>query len=274
MEKYGENRAPYVGFLNVEYCNNVLIEGGTFYNHKFYYKMSPDNRPILLGSYELNFTFANRIKCKNCVMPNFYEDDMATMVFKGSKGSNYCKNMELDGCRFSSFDAHKDACNVTIRNSEVEHINCIGAGHILIENTVVHLSALHHIINLRDDYGSIWRGDLHLKDVTVIFPESVKTVGILGGYWFNHNFGFKTEMPHRIVCENVRTSFGRPLHVYNTAIDRVGDVSGEVLPDGTPNKNPYEPVHEVIIRSNKYNTEFKINDSPLFEKTKLIFEDK
>ena len=55
-------------------------------------------------------------------------------------GSNFCKNLVLDKCSFSRFDAHQGVANATIRNSTIGYvgINAIGFGTFLVEDSTVY----------------------------------------------------------------------------------------------------------------------------------------
>ena len=271
MTKLGETRAPYDGFITSSNVNNLTIENCVFHSHKAYYRDDPGGKN-LLGSYEFCFFASNNVLVKNTYQPNMYEEDGVTIVFKGEMGSNYCRNLVFDGCHLSSFDSHKGSGNIKIINSEIEHINCIGAGHVHIENTVVHLDALPQIMTLRGDYGCIWMGDAYFKDVTLVSAKENQEMTLMGGYgaWNNWDFGYKTCMPHTITLCDVRTSNGLPLYIYRRYIEKFGDVNAPVLPDGTKNLNPYEPVKRVIIESNKYNTPIVVNDTPLFKDVEII----
>ncbi len=271
MIKEGETRAPYHGFISASFVNNLKIENGIMRAHTHYYRQDPGGKN-LLGSYEISFYASNNITLKNCYQPNMYEDDDVTILFKGEMGSNYCRNFLVDGCHLSSFDSHKASGNITIINSEIEHINCIGCGHVHIENTIIQMGPKPEIMTLRGDYGCIWRGTAYIKDVTLSSPRENQDFALMSGYgsWENWDFGYETCMPHTITLCDVRTSGGRPLYIFNRYIEKYGDVSQPTLADGTPNKNPYQPVKRVIIESNKYNVPIIINDTPLFKDVEII----
>lgn len=271
MIKEGDTRAPYAGFITVSYANNILIENCIFHAHNHFYRQDPGGKN-LLGSYEINFTSVNNITCRNCFQPNMFEPDGATIHFKGEMGSNYCRNLTFDGCHMSSFDSHRGSGNITIINSEVEHINCIGSGKVHIENSILHKDAKSEIMTLRGDYGCRWEGEAYIKDVTLVSANPNTEFALMGGYgeWHNYDFGYETCMPHTVVVNNLRTTDGRPVYLYLRYIENYGDVSKPVLDDGTKNLNPYKPTETVIIESNKYGTEFVVNDTPLFANTKII----
>lgn len=271
MRKYGETRAPYNGFIVAEFVNNFTLENAVVHSHIPYYRQDPGGRN-LLGSYEFCFFASNNVVVKNVYQPNMYNEDGVTIIFKGEMGSNYCRNLLFDGCHLSSFDSHKGSGNITIINSEIEHINCIGSGHVHIENTIVHMDAMPQVMTLRGDYGCIWMGDAYFKDVTLVSARPDQEMTLMGGYgaWENWDFGYKTCMPHTIVIKDIRTSNGLPVYIYRRYIEKFGDVNAPTLPDGTVNLNPYEPVKKIIIESNKYNTPIIVNDTPLFKDVEII----
>ena len=271
MIKLGPTRSPYNGFIAAHFCHNLTLENGVVRAHKHYFRQDPGG-PNLLGSYEMSMYACNKVTMKNIYQPNMYEDDDVTILFKGEMGSNYCRNFLLDGCRLSSFDSHKASGNITILNSEIEHINCIGIGHVHIENTIIQMGPKPEIMTLRGDYGCFWRGTAYIKDVTLSSPKENQDFALMAGYgeWNNWDFGYEACMPHTITISDVRTAGGRPLYIFNRYIEKYGDVSQPTLPDGTKNLNPYKPTETVIIESNKYNVEIIVNDTPLFKDTKVI----
>ena len=268
MIKEGATRSPYRGTICARFCNNLTLENGVIRSHTAYYRSDK----ALLGSYELAIYNCNNVTMKNLYNTRMYEEDDVTVKFRGGMGTDYCRNFYLDGCHLSSFDSHKAAGNITIVNSELEHINCIGYGHVHIENSIVHMGPKPEIMTLRGDYGCIWRGTAYIKDVTLVSPNEEQDFAIMAGYgrWDNWYFGYETCMPHTITISDVRTSGGRPLYIFGRYIEKYGDVSQPTLADGTKNLNPYKPTETVIIESNKYNVEIIVNDTPLFKNTKVI----
>ena len=271
MIKEGPTRSPYSGFVSARLCNNFTLENGVLRAHKHYYRQDPGGLN-LLGSYEMQMYACNNVTMKNLYQPNMYEDDDVTVLFKGEMGSNYCRNFLVDGCHLSSFDSHKASGNIKIINSEIEHINCIGCGHVHIENTIIQMGPKPEIMTLRGDYGCFWRGTAYIKDVTLSSPKENQNFALMAGYgsWDNWDFGYETCMPHTITISDIRTSGGRPLYIFDRYIEKYGDVSQPTLADGTKNLNPYKPTETVIIESNKYNVEIIVNYSPLFKNTKVI----
>jgi hypothetical protein len=72
--------------------------------------------------------------------------------------------------------------NATIRNSTLGYmgINAIGFGTFTVENSTIYG---RHLINLRSDYGSTWRGDFVIRNCTFV-PSCGRpaTASLIGGY--------------------------------------------------------------------------------------------
>jgi hypothetical protein len=120
-------------------------------------------------------------------------------------GTNYCKNLVLDGCALSRFDAHKGVANATIRNSTLGYmgVKAIGHGTFLIENTTVHANTF---VDFRSDYGSTWRGEFIIRNC-VFVPSSIRrgSANLFGGSNSGkHDFGYTCYMPERITIDTLQ----------------------------------------------------------------------
>lgn len=102
--------------------------------------------------------------------------------------------------------------NVSLINCSFGHqgVNLIGFGTALIEGCTVFAK---NIINLRDDYGSTWDGDVIIRD-TVYYPmNGTKAAAALigGNNTYDHNFGYTCYLPHNITIENLYINDSNPL---------------------------------------------------------------
>ena len=217
----GGSGSPYHGFTFIESSNNVIIENFIFQSPEVYY----DNEEILrpswmpnitngnMGSYEINAEVSNNVLWKDCEQSNFFEPD-GTVVFKGAVGTNFCRNLTYDNMFMTSFDAHCGVYNGTIKNSTLEHINFIGAGTMTLENVTLYADGwMHSVINLRDDYGSTWDGDVIINGLTVKIKAMDATgqqllhnaggLRILNANYNNHFYGYETHLPKNITLRNV-----------------------------------------------------------------------
>jgi hypothetical protein len=85
----------------------------------------------------------------------------------GIMSSNGSKNMTFDGCVISRFDAHRGFWNATLKDTVIGHtINVVGGGTMILDN-VTKLTGTQFIA-LRGDYGATFRGDMTIKDCTLI----------------------------------------------------------------------------------------------------------
>ena len=239
IEGEGDTGAPYNGFISISYCNNTLVKNTTLTGHKVY-KLSSDASNSM-GTYDISISNANNVTFKDCRQTNSITDS----TYWGIMGSNYCKNLTYDGCVFSRFDAHKGTHNATIINSEIGHqkLNIIGSGLLIVENTMVHAN---NLINLRNDYGSTWEGDIILRNVTLNNTKSTPT--LINATWYNHNFGYTCYLPANITIDGITLAKGNTFYVLPAL--KTGMDTNTV--DGNENKNPVVLTKKVIIKSNPY----------------------
>ena len=205
MEHYitgeGEQGAPYAGFININSCAYITVKNTILTGHKTYYTIGSAGKPVPMGSYDISLGRALNVSFVNCRQSN----DVNDRQYWGIMNSNHCKNLLLDDCVFSRFDAHRGVTDATIRNSTLGHmgVNAIGSGTLTLENTTVRAK---HLINLRPDYGSTWRGEFVIRDCTFA-PDTSRTnrVDLIGGrYSSKHDFGYPCYLPERITIENLQ----------------------------------------------------------------------
>ena len=222
----GETRAPYGGFLRMEYANNIEFDNITIDHHENRYDKETG---ALLGTYEMGGRYSNDIRYLNIKQIDFFEED-GSVVYKGLFGSNYCKNFYFDGCVMTSMDAHCGLYNGTIKNSTFEHMNFIGEGLILIENVTVYADATGGAIKLRDDYGSTWNGEVIVNGLDIRYSKDKYTaMDLLIAKYTDWWFGFETYLPHTIELNNVTVT------KYSQVTDAFGNRTETVI---AVNKTP------------------------------------
>lgn len=197
-----DHGAPYTGFLSIVHAADVTVTGCVFTAHKTYGTIGSAGVPVSMGSYDLNVGSAIRVSYLGCSQTTDLNDRACWGLF----GSNYCRDLLLDGCSFSRFDAHAGVANATIRNSKIGYmgIRAIGTGTLLLEKTHVKASCL---VELRCDYGSTWDGDVVIRDC--VFTPCGGTKGrpySLLSAWNKgtHDFGYACRMPRRLVVDGLR----------------------------------------------------------------------
>ena len=249
----GDTGRPSGGFTIFRGCYNVLFENIVYDNMKSFYE-EKNGGMVLMGSYEIAGQLAVNVTWKNCTQRDFFRDEEKRYAASGGiMGTNYTKNLSFIGCRLSSFDAHAGVWNVTIKDSEIEHINCIGGGVARIENTRIHTMHQKNAIMLRGDYGSLWMGDFYFIDCTLI-TENSHEVALFDASWENHDFGFDfgTMMPTNVYVENLTIDSEIGLCTVKLVEQNVGRTSTssekavwkypvwEGVVDGVENINPYK----------------------------------
>lgn len=195
----GETGTPYTGFISISNCANVTIRDTIFSGRKVYHKIGNSGSSTPMGSYGLNITSALNVSLLRC---NQVNDIMDRSVW-GIMGTNFCKNLTLDGCKLSRFDAHMGVTNATIRNSTLGYmgIKLTGFGTFLVENTTVKSS---DFIYLRPDYGSTWDGEIIIRNCRFEPTRISNSLSLISGEnnW-QHDFGYTTYLPSKVVIDNL-----------------------------------------------------------------------
>ncbi len=195
----GPHGAPYAGFFSFRNCYNGILRNCRVSGHKTYSTIGSAGKPVAMGTYDLGAERAVQLVFQNVEQINSIHDTSNW----GIMGTNFCRNLVLEGCTLSRFDAHQGVANVTIRNCVLGHagVNLIGYGEVLLENTWVHSPWL---MNLRGDYGSTWRGNLTVRNCVLAPPKHSGQGGILNGYnTGTHDFGYPCVMPDTITLQNL-----------------------------------------------------------------------
>jgi hypothetical protein len=94
--------------------------------------------------------------------------------------------------------------NVVIKDTSLGHqcLNAIGHGQLSVENVHAYGARL---VNLREDYGSLWDGDLLVKDCVWHLRAGTRHAAsiLAASQREDHDFGYACSMPHQIVFENI-----------------------------------------------------------------------
>ncbi len=264
----GDHGAPYGGFINIRDCAYVIVRNTILTGRKTYQTIGSAGVPVPMGSYDISLNRALNVSFINCSQTN----DINDRAYWGIMGSNYCKNLVLDNCTFSRFDAHMGVANATIRNSTLGHqgINAIGSGTFIVENSTIYGWSL---INLRSDYGSTWQGDFIIRNC-VFVPSGGRTTSaslIGGSYSGQHDFGYTCYMPERITIENLHIDdTNHPADYQGPAI--FANFNRHMTDESFVEKFPYVRTREVIIRNvtTASGKTLRVSDNPfMFKDVKL-----
>ena len=194
-----DHGAPYNGIIQVNYCANVTVKNCLFTAHFIYQTIGSAKKPVPMGTYD--------IRCHSSVNVTFEHCDQTTDImdrrYWGLFVSDFCKNLVLDHCRFSRFDAHMGVTNATIRHCTLGHqcLNAIGHGTLTVEDTTAFGASF---VNLRPDYGSTWHGDVIIRRCTWLPAPRENGNALIGGSFHGgHNFGYACFMPRTVTVEDL-----------------------------------------------------------------------
>jgi hypothetical protein len=265
----GEHGAPYGGFINVGNCAYVTVQNTVLTGHKTYRTIGSAGVPVSMGSYDISLNRALNVSFINCSQTNDINDG----TYWGIMGSNFCKNLVLDNCTFSRFDAHMGVANATIRNSTLGHmgINAIGTGTFTVENSTIRGRTL---INLRSDYGSTWEGEFVIRNCIFVpaggRPVSASLIG--GSNSGQHDFGYTCYMPERITIENLHIDdSSHPENYQGPAI--FGNFNPTMTNESYVEEFPYVITREVILKNvtTASGKELRVSNNPfMFRDVKII----
>jgi hypothetical protein len=239
----GEQSAPYGGFISIRDCAYVTVCNSVFTGHKRYETIGSAGLPVSMGSYDIGSSRSLYVSLINCSQTN----DINDQGFWGLMISDYSKNLVLDNCTFSRFDAHMGVTNATIRNSTLGHQGITGRGLLIVENTTIHRASP---VNLRGDYGSTWEGEFHFRNC-VLKPGNRNAVGtslIAGSNSGQHNFGYTCYMPEKIIIENLHIDdTNLPIDYRGPAI--FGNFNPQKTNDSYVETFPYHVTKEVVLKN-------------------------
>ncbi len=264
----GDHGAPYGGFINVRDCAYVTVQNSILTGRKTYKTIGSAGVEVSMGSYDISLNRALNVNFNNCKQTN----DILDRTYWGLMGSNFCKNLVLDSCTFSRFDAHMGVANASILNSTLGHmgVNAIGTGILRIENSTLHGRSL---VNLRSDYGSTWEGEFIIRDCRYVpaAGDRVSPILIGGSNSGQHNFGYTCYMPERITIENLHIDdSNHPEDYEGPAI--FGNFNKEMTDESYEEKYPYVITQEVILKnvSTSSGKDLRVSDNPfMFREVKI-----
>lgn len=188
--------APYNGFLIMQYAANITVKNSIFTGHKMYWSGLSQ-----MGSYDIQPIGVMNLTFDHCRQTN----DINNGQHWGLMGSNYCKNIRLNNCSFSRFDAHQGVVDVTIENCDLGYqgLRLVGEGTLTIKNTAVHDPLA--FIMLRNDYGSSWIGDFKIENCAWQPLGGLAFMPVIySSFTGNHYFGYDCSMPTTIDIDGLR----------------------------------------------------------------------
>lgn len=185
-------------WLKTAYTHGVTFRGCEVEGPRRFWDAVVDGKgSINRGSYTFRLDYTSSPAIVDCIQTNFYNDEFdksynntsdGIVDHMGVMGSNYCKNFLFEGNTMTVFDAHSGLYNLVVRGCEVERINVIGSGTVIVEDTLIHTGTTHAAVTLREDYASNFKGDVYFNNVTLeTYDEGY--VGLFYIVFYNYNTG-------------------------------------------------------------------------------------
>lgn len=195
-----DHGAPYNGFLYISEAADVTLSDCVLTAHKTYSTIGSAGKPVRMGSYDLGAYMCVGVLYRNCTQTTDIDDK----AYWGLFGSNFCKELQMDGCRISRFDAHMGVENVKLTGCTFGHmgVRAVGFGTMLIKDCEIRDV---NVVSLREDYGSSWDGDVIIKNC-VLRPVTDKNRNltiISGSNGGTHDFGYLCRLPRRVIVDGL-----------------------------------------------------------------------
>lgn len=220
-------RTAYAGIVNVNLCNNVTVSNMIVTHHISH--SAKDG--VGMGSYEFSGNQACNINLIGYRTRNFFTDD-GNVYYRGLFGTNYIRNFYLKDCVLTSFDSHSGAYNAVLEDCTFEHINFVGGGNAYLKNVIVYTDGGDAACVLRQDYGSMWRGNIYFDGLTLRYTDTTnKCIDLVKAYYTNWNFGTETYLPEEIIANNVK------IERYSRTTDDYECENGLILEDNIISEN-------------------------------------
>ena len=247
IDIYGADKSygvPYIGSFYFESCYNSKMVDSTVQGHQAYSffqganRNEPGNTRNEMGSYGLNAYYSIGVSLINVKQrENADTGEVITnrTMYHGIMASNFCRNISLDSCYFDRFDSHQGLHNATITNSTLGFgILVIGGGRLYIENT--RRISGSYFISLRDDYNSIFDGDIIVRNCTA--GKDVKE--FIKGTWREFYNGLDNVITRSIDIDGLK------VEANSFTLFRIANATGDSLTNAT---NPLFIPTSVTVRN-------------------------
>lgn len=207
--KIGEHETvgvPYAGFYFLRNCYRATLKNSSVIGQRAYGFMSVNKNtgePTRneMGSYEMNAAHCVELAYIGLKQEEHAETGALITnrkMYHGTMGSDFCRNVLMQGCYLDRFDAHTGLYNATIRDSILGFgILVIGGGTLLLEN--VTRLADDGFVRMREDYNSLFEGELIVRNCVAKKPIAALVVG----RWLSFYNGLPNHMMDKVTIEGL-----------------------------------------------------------------------
>ncbi len=237
-----EGGAPYAGFIRIHLSTDVTVKDCVVTPHYIYGDIT--GKESATYGYDINVNLSNNVRFIGCTQTISIDDTGYWGVFT----CNFARNIFLEDCLLSRFDAHRGVYNVTIKNCTFGHqgMRFTGFGLFTVENTTIRSN---NFIFLRSDYGSTFDGKIVIKNC-VFEPQSQlhsKSELIRARNNCNHYYGYSSHFPEieidGLIINDLNATGGYhgiyilPTYTERTDYNNFNTQSGYFLPEKITLKN-------------------------------------
>ena len=194
-----DHGAPYRAFIYVSNAADVEVRDCLLTPHKTYTTIGSAGKPVKMGSYDLGAVYCVNVRWVRCTQTRSIDDT----AYWGLFASNFCKDLRMEDCTMSRFDAHMGVYGVTLRRCTFGHmgVRFVGMGKALLEDCEIRYNSL---VALRGDYGSSWDGEITARRCTRKAPGYYKGVDLISGANNeDHDFGYVCHLPRKVVIDGL-----------------------------------------------------------------------
>lgn len=266
VEGEGDHGAPYNGFITSGTSSDLTIRDCLLTPRKTY-RTDVEAHPgktVAMGSYDISFYDTINVTLINLTQTI----DINDKRYWGIMGSNLCKNIYMENCVLSRFDAHAGVLGATVKNCHFGYmcLCLIGRGEFYMENSSVRGDQL---LYLRDDYGSFWCGNFTVKNCEWI-PVNGRAAVLTSNNPGDHDFGYEAMMPRCVTIDGLKIKRAEYDGEQPGEYYVLGDYAAEFNPDAP---YPYKPTEELrysgIVAENgaeikPYKTKEQFADTKVF----------
>lgn len=264
-----DHGAPYGGFIRVKETADVTVRNCLLTGHKTYWTIGSAKVPVDMGSYDMQLAYSTNIRVEGITQTNEITDSK----YWGLMESSFCKDVHVDNCVMSRFDAHQGVENITLRNSTLGYkmVMIVGCGTALIENCEVKAGSFFW---LRGDYGSFWDGDVIMKNCKLtVTSKNCADVTLFQGYNVgDHDFGYECMLPRTIRVDGLTIDDSIVTHPKYTGPNIFATFKRDVT---KPGLEPYKVPETVTFRNLRILSGRKMGvskNTEMFKDVKVIYK--
>ena len=190
--KERENANSYLGFIRMTRASFIDVNSVYLTPHTYPCLIGDNGKKEYRGSYDLHLENSQNININGLKCDDSDMVDKSKWGVMASKGS---KNVCIMNSSMNRIDAHEGIHNLAVVNSIIGYrgITLTGSGNFHGKDLTFYGS--NHLISLREDFGSTWKGDIYLENIN-FYPSTLGDVKLIESkHHSDKNYGYNTYFP-------------------------------------------------------------------------------